>query len=285
MNNKFDILEVARRLGLNIVRNKALCPIHNDHRPSMTFRNGMYFKCWACSASGDAIDLVRMVRNCSFAEAVDWIEGNSIDRCAYTSVATMPQSKPVNLNRFEYLFDNPIITKEAADFLFNQRGLDKNVISDLRISSNHTHIAIPYFDMDGHTLISIQWRYLGCDPSVPRFVFTKGCQPSIYNLPLLSTLKPDDDLYISEGSSDCWALLSDGHKAIAIPSATSLKSCINKHIDAIARHPSIYIFPDDDLPGEALFMELKRKFPHIVKLCLPTGCKDYSDFYSQTRGR
>ena len=35
-------------------------------------------------------------------------------------------------------------------------------------------------------------------------------------------LKPGDEMWISEGPSDCWALLSAGHKAVAIPSATSL---------------------------------------------------------------
>ena len=35
-------------------------------------------------------------------------------------------------------------------------------------------------------------------------------------------LRPGDELYIAEGCSDCWSLLSAGHKAIAIPSATLL---------------------------------------------------------------
>lgn len=34
--------------------------------------------------------------------------------------------------------------------------------------------------------------------------------------------RPDDELWITEGCSDCWAMPSDGHKAIAIPSATLL---------------------------------------------------------------
>ena len=34
--------------------------------------------------------------------------------------------------------------------------------------------------------------------------------------------RPDDELWITEGCSDCWAMPSAGHKAIAIPSATLL---------------------------------------------------------------
>ena len=58
--------------------------------------------------------------------------------------------------------------------------------------------------------------------ALPRFRFPCGSQCGIYNLPVLNLLKPGDELYIAEGCSDCWSLLSAGHKAIAIPSATLL---------------------------------------------------------------
>jgi len=218
----------------------------------------------------------------SYIEAIDWIEGNGIAQssCHATPVAT---PKPIRLDRYEYIFANPILTKEAARFLFDQRGLDPEVVSDLRLSANHTHIAIPYFDLDGHTPLSIQWRYLGCDPSVPRFSFARGCKPTIYNLPELSTLQASDDLYIAEGCSDCWALLSDGMKAIAIPSATLLKSCNNSHIAILRNHPRLHIYPDCDLPGMRLYQELKHHLPQLVKHPLPRGCKDYADFYIQNK--
>lgn len=279
--HRYDIHQVAQRLGIRIQRNKALCPIHNDHRPSMTFRNNR-FRCWSCSISGDAIDLVRMVMNLSYIEAIDWIEGNGIGTCNHLSAASNPTtSKPINLDQYSYLFANPIITNRAAGFLFDQRRLDKTVVSDLHLSSNHTHIAIPYFDLDGHTLLSIQWRYLGCDPSVPRFSFVRGCRPAIYNLPVLATLQNAEDLYIAEGSSDCWALLSAGMKAIAIPSATLLKTCQAGYMDMLRHHRHLHIYPDADMPGMKLYQELKQQLPQLVMHSLPEGCKDYADFYKQ----
>lgn len=281
--HRYDIQQVAQRLGIRIQRNKALCPIHNDHRPSMTFRSNR-FRCWSCNISGDAIDLVRMTMKLSYIEAINWIEGNGIGTCKHLSAASNPTiSKPINLDQYSYIFDNPILTKEAARFLFDQRRLDHAVVSNLRLSANHTHIAIPYFDLDGHTPLSIQWRYLGCDPSVPRFSFARGCKPTIYNLPELSALQASDDLYIAEGCSDCWALLSDGMKAIAIPSATLLKSCNNSHIAILRNHPRLHIYPDCDLPGMRLYDELKHHLPQLVKHPLPRGCKDYADFYIQNK--
>ena len=275
---QYNIEDIANRFGINIVRNKALCPFHADHKPSMTFKNNRY-RCWACNASGSAIDLVINLMHCSFKEALAWLDKNEINSNYNYSCSCTEDIKPINLSRYAYIFDNPILTDNAKRFLFDQRGLHEKVISNLRISSNHTHIAIPYFALDGKTLLSVQWRYLGNDPCIPRFTFARGSKPTIYNLPILNTLQPNDDLFVSEGSSDCWAMLSAGYKAIAIPSATLLKSCHKQYIDLLCRHPRIHIVPDNDMPGLKLYHELKQHLPHLIKHPLPSNCKDFAEYY------
>lgn len=48
--------DAARHYGLTFDRKGwAVCPFHRDKHPSMSFRAGR-FRCWACNASGDAID-------------------------------------------------------------------------------------------------------------------------------------------------------------------------------------------------------------------------------------
>lgn len=48
--------DAARHYGLTFDRKGwAVCPFHQDKHPSMSFRGGR-FRCWACNASGDAID-------------------------------------------------------------------------------------------------------------------------------------------------------------------------------------------------------------------------------------
>lgn len=63
--------EAARYYGLTFDRQglKALCPYHGDTHPSMSFRNGR-FRCFACQASGDSIDLVQKLFGLSAIEAV-----------------------------------------------------------------------------------------------------------------------------------------------------------------------------------------------------------------------
>ena len=49
--------DAAERYGLRLDRSgRALCPFHDDHRPSISFKGGR-FRCWSCGAHGDAVDI------------------------------------------------------------------------------------------------------------------------------------------------------------------------------------------------------------------------------------
>ena len=117
--------------------------------------------------------------------------------------------------------------------------------------------------------------------AVPRFRFPYGSRCSIYNLPVLAMLRPKEPLYITERCSDCWAMLSSGHKAVAIPSATLLskadKDLLSNLSDRLGT--TFHMYPDRDAPGERLFMQLKEVLPSLEHHQLPPGCKDYSEYY------
>ena len=122
---------------------------------------------------------------------------------------------------------------------------------------------------------------LQSEPMAPRFRFPYGARCSIYNLPVVKMLKPGEKLFITEGCSDCWAMLSAGHKAIAIPSATLLKPEDKKWLAELGERLQIewHMFPDRDAPGESLFLQLKEIMPHLVHHQLPPDCKDFSEYY------
>ena len=119
------------------------------------------------------------------------------------------------------------------------------------------------------------------EPTAPRFRFPYGARCSIYNLPVVKMLKPGERLFITEGCSDCWAMLSAGHKAIAIPSATLLKPEDKKWLAEMGEqlHTEWHMFPDRDAPGESLFLQLKEILPQLVHHQLPPECKDFSEYY------
>lgn len=63
VKSSVDIIDAAQRYGLDINRHKkALCPYHDDSKPSLSFK-GERFKCFSCGASGDVIDLVSCLTN------------------------------------------------------------------------------------------------------------------------------------------------------------------------------------------------------------------------------
>ena len=115
----------------------------------------------------------------------------------------------------------------------------------------------------------------------PRFRFPQGSRCSIYNLPVLRLLHEGEPLWIAEGASDCWALLSAGHKAIAIPSATLLTNEDKDILLSLSSSLSLnfHMAPDQDLPGEQLFLRLQALLPNLTRHQLPKGCKDYAEYY------
>ena len=76
-------------------------------------------------------------------------------------------------------------------------------------------------------------------------------------------------------------MLSAGHKAIAIPSATLLHPEDVKMLRDLSQllETTFAMYPDQDQPGESLFMQLKALLPGIVHYQLPAGCKDFAEYF------
>lgn len=196
---------------------------------------------------------------------------------------------------------------------------------------NAPSLLIPYRDYNGN-LLSVQARYLGrtcledntakrsltggnalggdskqksClegSTSIPRFQFPRGSHCTIFNLPILRMLKPGEPLFITEGVTDCMAMLSAGHKAIAIPSATLLTQKDIKMLKEFAKglaekaNPStltlnptplnLHMYPDADIPGEKLYFQLVGVANEIgacmVRHSLPHGFKDFGQWWAAT---
>jgi hypothetical protein len=165
------------------------------------------------------------------------------------------------------------------------RNLDYHPNAEGQFSTVNSQLSIPndsHFSTPNDSQFSIVNSQLSI-PSQPRFKFPKGAQCGIYNLPVLNRLKEGEALYIAEGASDCWALLSAGHKAIAIPSATLLKKDDLQPLLTLNSEllTQFHMYPDRDLPGERLFLQLQSLLPNLTHHHLPPDCKDYSDLYLQ----
>ena len=71
IKERVDIADAVEFYGMRVGRGKKiLCPFHADKNPSMTLKGGK-FRCWACGAHGDVIDLVQQLFLLDFIQAGD----------------------------------------------------------------------------------------------------------------------------------------------------------------------------------------------------------------------
>ena len=62
--NESNIQTILEHYGLNIVKNKCICPFHNDNHPSMSINtNKGIAKCFSCGAGGNAISFIQKYEN------------------------------------------------------------------------------------------------------------------------------------------------------------------------------------------------------------------------------
>ena len=327
------IEEVAVELGMRVVRHTALCPFHNDTHPSLHFNRGKNrYKCFACGASGDVVDLVMKYNNVGFREAVEWLSEEKIlgseergvgseiclslglQQCGNLSPLSSlhsphsslhsphsPKTSPPDLEYLSTLVAHPVINAEAAHFLYDERRIDPRVVKWCGLTSitvpmpcwrwgkafyDAPSLLIPYRDVDGK-LLTVQGRKIKelkdekIKEFTPRFRFPPGSQVGMYNKPVLRRLREGDELWITEGPSDCWAMLSAGRKAVAIPSATSLTvDDVSLLREGLPKGVSLHMMPDNDRPGMELFQTLKRSLPQLQGHVLPDGVKDFGQWYA-----
>ena len=295
---ELPIEKVAKEMGMKVEHHKALCPFHDDHHASLTFnKTKNSCRCYVCMRNSlGTIDLVMRYLGKDFPAACRWLAGehqiqleedSSSGSSSGCSSGDNSGKSSFDASRYARFFEHPWLNGAARRFLFAERKIDWRVVNWCRLTSwtdkkGINWLQIPYFDTDGR-LIGIQNRNLDYkkEQDAPRFRFPSGARCSIYNLPVIRRLKPGERLFITEGCSDCWAMLSAGHKAIAIPSATLLKPEDKQLLMDIERlyQVEFHMFPDQDVPGESLFMQLKEMLPQLVHHQLPPSCKDFSEYY------
>lgn len=71
-NIPFEEIYGFQKVRQNRTGFKALCPFHQESRPSFSVKNNLY-KCFGCGKGGDTINFVMELYGFCFSEAVRWI--------------------------------------------------------------------------------------------------------------------------------------------------------------------------------------------------------------------
>lgn len=214
----------------------------------------------------------------------------------------------------EWLLDNMILTHDAKSFLFEKRKLNKEIISRMGIKALDDSRSIsrkawaefgeercrtsglfgekgylsfwspclifPYRDKKCGRLLGLQSRYIGDSEKAPRFQFLSCQKTHLFNMPLLNELNGSNELYLTEGVTDCLAMLSSGKAAVAIPSAT----IIPEDDLFLLEGYELKMMPDNDEAGWDGFMKLRqalaKKGISIYKEDIPAEYKDYGEWFA-----
>lgn len=219
----------------------------------------------------------------------------------------------------EFIVKNTTLTKTGLDFLQRQRKFKSDVIKSSNIHSidkindlksimqtkfgvnrlkaakvlttngkyftfDVPSLIIPYYD-ENNNLISLQTRYLGEDhPDFHIPKFKRICCSSIrlYNLQILGSSQIGQNIFITEGITDCLAMLSAGYNAVALPSATSFPT---KDLTKLKKY-KLYMVADRDEAGNKAFIRLYhlmlRLGCEVKRIELPNDVKDFCDYYVKT---
>lgn len=246
------------------------------------------------------------VKGMGFKEAVEYLlkeQGRMLE--AHPPQVKVVKGYPPDVEFLRGLMRVAVINEAAGRFLYDERHYDPRVVAWLGLSSisqptpcwrngrpfyDAPSLLIPYRDLDGNVQ-NVQSRHLGNGASVPRFRFPPNGSIHAFNLPILRYLKQGDELWIAEGPSDTIAHLSAGHRCIGIPSASSLKPDDLLALPYFVKERSITLHcaPDNDSAGNGLYEKLsaacQRLEMPLTRHQIPTGYKDFSDYYAAVRGQ
>lgn len=151
--NEIPILDVAHRLGIDIVkRNKAICFLHEEREPSLSFNvRDNYWFCFGCNSGGGVIQLVMEYLKVDFKEACKWLIKNYIyqhKRPISRSLYGQPKREVIvkhkinledkdlfapNFEIYEWIMREIVLSSHGWDYLLNKRKYKKETIKKFNI--------------------------------------------------------------------------------------------------------------------------------------------------------
>ncbi len=256
--------------GLSLVgRGKMkICPIHDDHKPSMSwFEDGLMWRCHSCEGTIDIYTYYTVYENMSFQEAMKQVaelvgETITFENRVQTKEYSKPSIQTVDLGNeaIEYMSKRKISLQTLKDWKVEQRlwnGKDVYVFnyydeySDLRFVS--------YRGIGKGTLKG------GCEKNTEPILW--GMWHTIKNKPLV----------ITEGQPDAMAVWESGYKnVVSVPNGAKNFKWIDSCWDYIKHFTEIIVFYDNDRPGYEFAKEIERRLDN-VKIVTHKSRKDANE--------
>lgn len=245
-----------------------ICPFCKDGGGThfyISLANGMHY-CHKCDAKGSMYSLktftgdLMQVR--SFDQLVPEVEEDPSD--------LMGQ---VEVNHRELL-----VSPERLKYLLNERKFSMTAIKHFKLGLEQTAqgdwLWYPYFKKG--VAKNVKMRSL--PPAEKAFRRWKGGESLLFNEDVLD--ETSEELFITEGESDCLALWSRGVKNV-VGVTVGAKGIKSDWVDKLDKFGRIYFAYDTDLAGNAGAGKFATRLglERCWRITLPTGCKDVNDFF------
>lgn len=271
-----SLKELVERDGHKMVRSgplwKCCCPFHQERNPSFTIYeepHRSHFYCFGCAVSGDLFGYMMKRDGCDFKTAVERLSNGSLP-IGRTVIRRVAVKKEPELPRdyFKKMISDSICG-EQVERLAVDLGVTFDSLWRLWTTWSETHaaFAFPMSDHTGH-IIGIRLRQLSGQK-----LAIKGSKQGLF----IPRIGYEYDLYVTEGPTDCAALLSMGLFAIGKASAMQGPEEIVKFIQK-NRIRRVIVIADNDTAGLNGAKKLIDACPvPCCELVLPA--KDAREFY------
>lgn len=256
-------LDIRRHSGAEV---EALCPFHEDHRPSFYFnlKRGMWI-CHACGVRGNYRQLVKLLAVDAFEEDVEELLQELRKKIEFIDDDpgdVEPQTYP----------DSWLIQFEHDHHYFSTRGLSDRVIAMFGLGYDvvTNSVTFPLRDIDGK-LHGVLRRQLSSG-AVPKYLEPTGYKKSDYLYG--AWLVTAEHIALTEGQVDALAMWDAGIQAVAMGGSSLSRKQAQAMRELAPRR--VTILPDNDLPGRQAVSRAKEML---------TGMQVYVGSYDSDWGK
>lgn len=245
--------------GLNLRENKskkALCPLHNDKNPSMSwYEKGLMWRCHACQGQIDIYTYYTDFKGMSFTDAVGEV-GKLVGR--------MPE--PIKIEKVGYDIPNIKTMELTEPFIayMEKRKITKDTLDHWKVKQANWKgkdvYVFQYFDDKGN-LPYVSYRGLG------KGAIKGGAEVNtksiLWGMWHIDKSKP---LVITEGQPDAMVVWQSGYKnVVSVPNGSNNFKWIDHCWEWLQDVKEFIVFADNDKPGLEMAENIKKKL-HNVKI-------------------
>ena len=285
MSNGDALLEVLRQAGVRVPQTgNVSCPFHTDADPSLSIeRTTGKWHCFSCGKGGGPAQMAQYLQEKGEQVTVPTIP--TADSLSYQRPERpTPSVKPVPVSRVEaletilrhaekryeespqakeYVASRGLTEASRAMFRLGVGGPDAGALEGM--------LLIPYLGPNGRP-VQIRGRCFECGTGScvghPKYRGMAGDTTKLFNSRVIKLNPSSPELHIAEGEVDVMSLTQCGLMAVGIPGVNNLK---RHHLTLISGFDTVYVWADNDAPGEGLANAVLEAVPWAHRVHIPDG--------------